>query len=220
MNNEIFAKIVGTKNYTITINGYPKVLTNTNELLGVLNGVYGIKTGFTNGANRCLVTCCKRGNMDIICVVLGADTKKYRTTDSVKLIEYTFNNFTYVNIEEILSNYFEIWKREKFHTITIAKGVSNHLDITFEELPYSSIPIRNDLIDKLHVYINYESNLNAPIIKGTSIGTMTLELEGTTIYYSNIFINTDIERKNVFDYLYYFYQNFSNIFNSILEMER
>ena len=49
---------------------------------------------------------------------------------------------------------------------------------------------------------------------------MTLELEGTTIYYSNIFINTDIERKNVFDYLYYFYQNFSNIFNSILEMER
>ncbi len=220
MNNEIFAKIVGTKNYTITINGYPKVLTNTNELLGVLNGVYGIKTGFTNGANRCLVTCCKRSNMDIICVVLGADTKKYRTTDSVKLIEYTFNNFTYVNIEEILSNYFEIWKREKFHTITIAKGVSNHLDITFEELPYSSIPIRNDLIDKLHVYINYESNLNAPIIKGTSIGTMTLELEGTTIYYSNIFINTDIERKNVFDYLYYFYQNFSNIFNSILEMER
>ena len=220
MNNEIFAKIVGTKNYTITINGYPKVLTNTNELLGVLNGVYGIKKGFTNGANRCLVTSCKRGNMDIICVVLGADTKKYRTTDSVKLIEYTFNNFTYVNIEEILSNYFEIWKREKFHTITIAKGVSNHLDITFEELPYSSIPIRNDLIDKLHVYINYESNLNAPIIKGTSIGTMTLELEGTTIYYSNIFINTDIERKNVFDYLYYFYQNFSNIFNSILEMER
>ena len=220
MNNEIFAKIVGTKNYTITINGYPKVLTNTNELLGVLNGVYGIKTGFTNGANRCLVTCCKRSNMDIICVVLGADTKKYRTTDSVKLIEYTFNNFTYVNIEEILSNYFEIWKREKFHTITIAKGVSNHLDITFEELPYSSIPIRNDLIDKLHVYINYESNLNAPIIKGTSIGTMTLELEGTTIYYSNIFINTNIERKNVFDYLYYFYQNFSNIFNSILEMER
>ena len=35
MNNEIFAKIVGTKNYTITINGYPQTLTNTNELLGV-----------------------------------------------------------------------------------------------------------------------------------------------------------------------------------------
>ena len=48
----------------------------------------------------------------------------------------------------------------------------------------------------------------------------TLELEGKTIYCSNLFINTDIAQKNVFDYLYYFYQNFSNIFNTILEMER
>ena len=220
MNNEIFAKIVGTKNYTITINGYPKTLTNTNELLGALNGVYGIKTGFTNGANRCLVTCCKRSNMDIICVVLGADTKKYRTTDSIKLIEYAFNNFTYVNIEEILSNHFEIWKKETKDTFTIIKGISNYLDIQYEELPYSSIPIINDLIDKLHVYINYESILKAPITKGTSIGNITLELEGKTIYCSNLFINADIAQKNVFDYLYYFYQNFSNIFNTILEMER
>ena len=220
MNNEIFAKIVGTKNYTITINGYPKTFTNTNELLGALNGVYGIKTGFTNGANRCLVTCCKRSNMDIICVVLGADTKKYRTTDSIKLIEYAFNNFTYVNIEEILSNYFEIWKKENLQNITITKGVSNYLDITFEELSYSCIPIRSDLIDQLHVYINSESNLIAPIEKGTFIGTITLELEGKIICCSNICIHTDIARKNVFDYLYYFYQNFSNIFNTIIEMER
>lgn len=70
LKNKIFSQIVGTKNYTVTINGYPKTLSNTNELLGNLNGVYGIKTGFTNGANRCLVTSCKRNEMDIICVVL------------------------------------------------------------------------------------------------------------------------------------------------------
>lgn len=70
LKNKTFSQIVGTKNYTVTINGYPKTLSNTNELLGNLNGVYGIKTGFTNGANRCLVTSCKRNKMDIICVVL------------------------------------------------------------------------------------------------------------------------------------------------------
>ena len=215
MNNEIFAKIVGTKNYTITINGYPKNLTNTNELLGVLNGVYGIKTGFTNGANRCLVTCCKRGDMDIICVVLGADTKKYRTTDSIKLIEYVFNNFTYMNIEEIISNDFEIWKKENPNGITILKGVSDYLDIQYEEVPYPSIPVRSDLIDSFHTYIHYESTLNAPITKGTPIGTITLELDGKTVYSGNIFIDTDIERKNILDYLYYFYQSFPEIFNTI-----
>ena len=219
MNNEIFAKIVGTKNYTITINGYPKSLTNTNELLGVLNGVYGIKTGFTNGANRCLVTCCKRGEMDIICVVLGADTKKFRTTDSIKLIEYSFNNFTYVNIEEIISEYFEIWKKETLPTITILKGVSNYLEIQYEEVPYSSIPVKSDLIDSFHMYINHESILNAPITKGTSIGTITLELEGKTVYSGNIFVNTDIEHKSIFNYLYDFCQNFSHIFNNILQIE-
>lgn len=215
MNNEIFAKIVGTKNYTITINGYPKTLTNTNELLGSLNGVYGIKTGFTNGANRCLVTCCKRNNMDIICVVLGADTKKHRTTDSIKLIEYAFNNFTYVNIEKILSDYFEIWKNETKDAFIIIKGISDYLDIQYEKLPYSSIPIRNDLANNLHVYINYKSVLKAPISKGTYIGSITLELEEKTIYCSNLFINTAIAQKNVYDYLYYFYQNFPNIFNTI-----
>lgn len=33
LKNETFSKIVGTKNYTITINGYSKNITNTNELL-------------------------------------------------------------------------------------------------------------------------------------------------------------------------------------------
>ena len=60
LNNKTFSQIVGTKTFTITINGYPKELLNTNELLGNFDGVYGVKTGFTNGANRCLVTACER----------------------------------------------------------------------------------------------------------------------------------------------------------------
>ena len=39
---------------TVFINGVPKSIHNTNELLGNVDGVYGIKTGFTNGANRCV----------------------------------------------------------------------------------------------------------------------------------------------------------------------
>ena len=76
LKNDVFANLVKTKTYTISINNHPKTLSNTNELLGNLDGVYGVKTGFTNGANRCLVTAVKRDNMDIICIVLGADTKK------------------------------------------------------------------------------------------------------------------------------------------------
>ena len=216
MNNEIFAQIVGTKNYTITINGYPKSLTNTNELLGVLNGVYGIKTGFTNGANRCLVTCCKRGDMDIICVVLGADTKKYRTTDSIKLIEYAFSNFTYVNIDQIISEHFESWKIDNLTSFRINKGISNKLDLQYENPQYPIIPIRNDLINNLDILINCNFILDAPVTSRTSIGTITLTLENQTIYSGNIVTNYDIQKKNILDYLFYFYKNSYNIFNQVL----
>ena len=46
LNNDIFRKYVGTKSQTITINTYSKTLNNTNELLGYLDGVYGVKTGY------------------------------------------------------------------------------------------------------------------------------------------------------------------------------
>ena len=45
LQNDVFRKLVGTKNYTVTINSSSKSLSNTNELLGNLNGVYGVKTG-------------------------------------------------------------------------------------------------------------------------------------------------------------------------------
>ena len=220
VNNEIFAKIVGTKNYTITINGYPKTLTNTNELLGSLNGIYGIKTGFTNGANRCLVTCCKRGEMDLICVVLGADTKKYRTTDSIKLLEYSFSNFKYVNIEKMVSNYFETWKENNKNSFTINKGISSYLDLKYEDLEHSTIPIRNDLVDKFQFYITCDYVLDSPISKGTSIGTITLSLEDKTIYSGNIITDSDVEKKSIFDYMLYFYKNFYNIFDDFGDGEK
>ena len=81
LENETFAKIVNTKTCTIMINGYPKTISNTNELLGYVEGVNGVKTGFTNNAGRCLVTSVKRNDLEIITVVLQADTKKFRGAD-------------------------------------------------------------------------------------------------------------------------------------------
>ena len=84
LQNEIFAQIVNTKQINIMAGNYSRHLNNTHELLGNVSGVYGVKTGFTGNAGRCLVTAVKRDNLDIIIVVLGADTKKIRTEDTQK----------------------------------------------------------------------------------------------------------------------------------------
>ncbi len=211
LKNQVFAQIVGSKNYTITINGISKELTNTNELLGALQGVYGIKTGFTNGANRCLVTACKRDNIDIICVVLGADTKKFRTEDSIKLINYIFNNFQNVNFQELIDNEFENWKKRNVNQITVNKGISQELELKLNDLEYTSLPIRKDLKDNLLVSIDCETNFEAPVNSNLEIGSVKIQIDDNILLSTSIITKNSINKKSAFYYYKYFLKNFNSI---------
>ena len=211
LNNPTFAKIVGTKNYTITINGSPKALSNTNELLGNMEGVYGIKTGFTNGANRCLVTACKRNNIDIICVVLGADTKKFRTIDSIKLINYVFNNFVVYDLESFVNKNFEDWKKDNLNTFIINKGLSQDVLLNIENLYISKVPIRKDLINSFEMKVECQKYFKAPVKGNSSIGNIVISNSGKEIAKCNISIMNDIDKKNSSYYFIYLLKNISNI---------
>ena len=154
LRNKVFADVVNTLNYTVFINGVPKSIHNTNELLGNVDGVYGIKTGFTNGANRCLVSCCKRNNLDIICVVLGADTKNIRTSDSIKLIDFTFQNFELVNLRDLMTVEFDKWKSKNLNFFVVEKGASNIVNFDVDYSTFSTFPIYKDFISDLNVDIS------------------------------------------------------------------
>lgn len=211
LDNPTFAKIVGTKNYTITINGSPKALSNTNELLGNMEGVYGIKTGFTNGANRCLVTACKKNNMDIICVVLGADTKKFRTIDSIKLINYVFNNFVVYDLESFVNKNFEYWKKDNLNTFIINKGLSQDVLLNIENLYISKVPIRKDLINSFEMKVECQKYFKAPVKGNSSIGNIVISNSGKEIAKCNISIMNDIDKKNSSYYFIYLLKNISSI---------
>lgn len=215
LNNPTFAQIVGTKNYTITINGYLKQLNNTNELLGNLNGVYGVKTGFTNGANRCLVTACKRNDMDIICVVLGADTKKFRTLDSIKLINYVFDNFEPVNIKDLIDNNFKNWKKENLNKIIINKGSSQNIDLKLEYIDKAIIPIRKDLIDSIKITINCPLYFETPLESDSNIGNVNISVSGYLDFNYKVMNVHEVKHKTWNMYLYDFLKNYSSILNNI-----
>ena len=213
LNNKTFSKIVGTKNFTVTINGYPKELLNTNELLGNFDGVYGVKTGFTNGANRCLVTACKRDNKDIICVVLGADTKKFRTQDSIKLLNYSLNNFTYVNVNEIIEKEFNKWLENNSNYFNIYKGFSNNLTLSCPKLEYDEIPINIKDKNKIKIHINCNNNLVAPICENELVGNLNIYINEQIMYSLEIHSKNYIKKKGIFDYLEFFFKNFFNCIN-------
>ncbi len=216
LNNKVFSNIVGTKNYTVNINGYSKALSNTNELLGNLNGVYGIKTGFTNVANRCLVTSCKRDNLDIICVVLGADTKKFRTSDSIKLINYCFTNYEVVNIKKLLDDKFNKWKENNSNYFSILKGNSNFVEISLEDLKTPNIPIKKNLIDKLDFIFDCKSYIEAPLFQNTVLGEAKVLLNDDIVVTTNILSNNSIKKKNIIDYFYSFMKNYPSYFSNLI----
>lgn len=198
MNNETFSKIVGTKSITIYINNQPRQINNTNELLGVLNGVVGVKTGFTNNAGRCLVTETKRNNMDIITIVLGADTKKDRTKDSVNLIEYTYSKYKMYNIEEKIIEEFNKWKNINEKRILITKGKQSNPKLALGAIEKAIIPICDD--DKIEYSINALTEVEAPVEQWNVMGTLTVKLNGEILENIDIVNINEVQKRDWKDY--------------------
>lgn len=195
------AEVVSTKNYIIHINGYPKALSNTNELLGYLEGVNGVKTGFTNGAGRCLVTSAKRGDFEIITAILGADTKKIRTKDSINLIEYVYKNYELINLGEFVQEEFAKWTEANKNRIDIDKARKYEIKLKLGEIKYIYYPIRKDKKDKIFVdTIKNNLMLEAPVDKGYVLANIFLRIEDDKIMNVPIKLDNSITKKNIFDY--------------------
>lgn len=71
----------------------PKTLVATDKLLGVYRGIEGVKTGFTNPAGYCFVSAAKRGNLELVSVVLGAGSLSGRFSQSRKLLDWGFARY-------------------------------------------------------------------------------------------------------------------------------
>ena len=214
MDNETFAKIVGTKSTTIYINNQSRQINNTNELLGVLNGVVGVKTGFTNNAGRCLVTETKRNNMDIITIVLGADTKKDRTKDSVNLIEYTFSKYKMYNLEEQIIKEFNKWKNINEKRILITKGKQNNPKLALGAIEKATIPICDN--DKIEYSINALTEVEAPVEQWNVMGTLTVKLNGEILENIDIVNVNEVQKRDWKDYFKIVLNTYGNWKNFII----
>lgn len=207
LDNPKFSTIVNTKNCTINVNGISRVISNTNELLGNLNGVNGVKTGFTGNAMRCLVTSCTREGKQIITVVLGADTKKYRTIDSIKLIEYAFKNYERIDLEEIIQKEFKKWQQINGKRIYINKAQNKNIELELKEIQNKVIPIKIGTQKDIKIEINCIYEYEAPLIKQTKIGNLIVKNKEEIIETIDIVTKEEIRKKNIINYMFQFFEN-------------
>lgn len=199
LENEQFARIVNTKTKTILMNGEQRELYNTNELLGNLNGINGVKTGFTNNAGRCLVCSCNRDGMSVISVVLGADTKKFRTKDSIEMIEYTYANYERIKLGEMIQKEFEKWQQDFQTNLLIEKGEKQELELEWNN-SYEEFPVKKEEVDKIKIEIEAQNIFIAPITENTYIGKINILIGERKIDEVDIITSKGVKRKGVWEY--------------------
>lgn len=102
----------------------PLKLWNTNRLLKWYDGTDGLKTGYTDKAGRNLAATAERDGLRLISVVLGATERNGHYTESMKLLNYGFNLFSWEDLYPqgaVITN------------IPIEKGVLNSVDLMLSE---------------------------------------------------------------------------------------
>lgn len=202
LNNQMFRQIVSTQNYTIVLNGNSKNIINTNELLNY-DGIYGVKTGFTFNAGRCLVTSYKNNDFDIIIVVLGANTKKIRGQDTLNIINYIMSNYKYIDISSIIQESFDNYNENFLNTLFLEKTQDKpiiRLDDDFEH----SLPLKTDGTLKLETKIYMPNKLSPKIGIDKPIGKLYVYNNSTLLSDIDIYLENELKRNSWKYYFKYF----------------
>ena len=183
---------------------------NTNPLLRTIEGIDGLKTGFTGKAGYCYVSTINiKGepkvteDLRLIAIVMGAKSYDERTLASKALIQHGMDNYERSIILD---------KETSIDTLTFPKGDPERLAIYPEE-DFSMLVNKNSRI-KLDININ-KNNDQIPILKGSALGTVTVILDNDQIYTMNVLSKQDVKKSSALTLGLRFYQGLFNKAESI-----
>ena len=167
MSRELLKNHPGIKKYTTiwmdTIRDGTFGLSNTNKLVRFYQGATGLKTGFTSGAGYCLSATAMRDGMELIAVVMGAETSKIRNEACKQLLDYGFANFTLIAPE--LSDTPDVpVKLGKAPSVGVRLGDS------------ASLLIDKGQRNAVTTEVTVEEQVSAPVSQGQRLGTLRVKV--------------------------------------------
>ena len=195
------AEIVSTNEKDVNFGSFNKHLTNTNALLRTYDKATGVKTGFTNGANRCLIASATQDELNLIGVVLGSDTSQTRFNDTKTILEDTFSKYKLFDISNFLNVYINI---------PIIKGKDERYISSYSENKKEALT--QEEYDKIYVSQNFLDKIEAPMYAGTYIGTYKVSVDDEVLYSKDFYLSQDILKKTPLDY---FISSIKNMFNKL-----
>ena len=190
MSRELLGKHPDIKKYTTiwmdTVRDGAFGLSNTNKLVRFYNGATGLKTGFTSGAGYCLSATAQRDGMELIAVVMGADTSQNRNAACKQLLDYGFANFAVITPEltEAEPVAVKLGKRE---TVSAVLGENGALLVDKAQ--------KNGITMELFT----EEEVSAPVSKGQRLGTLTVKAGEQVLKEVPLVAEESVERLNFGD---------------------
>ena len=159
--------IFGKKTYTLN-----KIKQgNRNPLLygkfAANNGVDGLKTGYTSESGYGLVASAERDGQRVIMVLNGMNSKKERSSESRRLMDFIFREYRSYNFftaGEVIDQA-EVWL-----------GEARHVSLVLED-GFSKVLSRSERA-KTKLSVNWSGPVPAPISKGQKIGELIIETDG------------------------------------------
>ena len=135
-------------------------LSNTNKMIRFYPGATGLKTGFTSGAGYCLSASAQRDGMELVAVVMGADSSKTRFNACKQLLDYGFANFALVQPDICDTPAVPV-------ELGTAKTVSPQLG---ED---GTLLVEKGLRSAVTAQVELEETVEAPVHQGQRLGTLT-----------------------------------------------
>ena len=158
------------------------ILTNTNRLVRFYDGCNGLKTGSTDKAGYCMSATAKRGGMQLIAVVMGAQTRDSRNNIARKLLDYGFANYSLYSLdEEIIKN------------VPVLKGTENY--VTLYSAPFVDVVDKSNY-GKIEKVYNITENVEAPVSEGQVLGSVEYILNGEKIGESAVYAKQSVDKIN------------------------
>ncbi len=140
-------------------------LVNTNKLVRFYKGTTGLKTGTTATAKYCLSATAERDNLELVAVVMAADSSNDRFEGAKKLLDYGFANFGFTKVLPEL--------KEK--NITLKNGEKNTVSVKAEGEVNLLLPkTAKNNITQTH---EWTKDLTAPIEKGQTVGYINIYID-------------------------------------------
>ena len=159
-------------------------LTNTNRLVKYYEGATGLKTGSTSKAGFCISATATRNGMTLIAVVMGSSSRDARNSAAVALLNYGFSNFA-------------LFRNQPYcGSMTVVKGKLSECEIREDQL---LTVVNKKELSKITKEITLDSEIAAPIKKGTQVGTVTYTVDGKVIGSSKITVVNNVERISFVD---------------------